>query len=352
MSESSSIYSTPPINRRPIQLPTQTQYRPIQLPNDVVSQTQNTRTPIQLPTPSPIGNDRINNINNRTPIQLPVRQPTSPNMNTGQYKPIQLPTNSLRPIQLPSNNVVVKKVETDWVYYLSVFLIVLILILTAYIIWHVFFVTPKQVEFENNAVLQDQLRAQKESQLLNEKKMLEDKLQQEKKRNEEQEMKIMQVQEQKKEPEKMNFDIVYDSPKYKDNSNSMKYMMDSDELGNVFLGFWEDLNKRWTAESMNNGKYFIKYDDKCLMLNDSNNIALKNYSKDMEDYMTWNLIPFKDELKKNYSNENDLYFIDNNINTPSNVLYNEKTKSYLSVNNSGDIMGVIYPNSDTLLKTE
>ena len=350
MSESSSISTNAPINRRPIQLPISPvrlgtmspsagQYRPIQLPSSVPSVLPK-RTPIQLP-PSPIPS--ATPLKQYRPIQLPASQfpPAS------QYRPIQLPVMSA-PTQT------IKKESTDWMYYLSVFLIILILILVGFIIWQVFFVYPSEAKIQNKDI-QNKLQAQKEEQMRVEKQMLEQKLEQEKKRNEEQEMKLTQeMEEQKKEPEKMNFDIVYDSPKYKDNNNSMKYMMDSDELGNVFLGFWEDLNKRWTAESIHNkeGKYYIKYDDKCLMLNDSNNVALKDYSKEMEDYMTWNLVPLKEELKKNYSNENDLYFIDNNINTPSNVLYNEKTKSYLSVNNSGDIMGVIYPNSDTLLKTE
>jgi hypothetical protein len=251
-----------------------------------------------------------------------------------------------------------EKGSSGWLYYLSVFLIILILILLGFVLWQIFFVSPKQAEFEKAIINQEQIRKQKEEQMRNEKQLLKDQLEQEKRKNEEQEKKRTEdmkvVQEEKKGIEKMNFDIVYDSPKYNDNSNSMKYMMDSDELGNVFLGFWEDLNKRWTAESIKNkeGKYYIKYDDKCLMLNDSNKVGLKDYSKEMEEYMMWNLVPFKDELKKNYSNENDLYFIDNNIDTQSNVLYNDKTKSYLSVNNSGDIMGVIYPNSDTLLKTE
>lgn len=350
MSESPTISTNTPINRRPIQIPVPSvrtpmasmtgQYKPIQLPSSAPVFPK--RTPIQLSPSSPV-------LPKRTPIQLPPelkRTPIQLPINSGQYRPIQLPP-SVAPIQT------VKKIEkdgTDWLYYLSIFLILLILILLGYILWQVFFAPQNQ---EVKVIIQDQVKSDKEEQIRKEKQMLEDQLAQEKLKNEE--MKVNQeIQEQKKEPEKMNFDIVYDSPKYKDNNNSMKYMMDSDELGNVFLGFWEDLNKRWTAELINNkeGKYYIKYDDKCLMLNDSNNVALKDYSKEMEDYMTWNLVPFKEELKKNYSNENDLYFIDNNINTPSNVLYNEKTKSYLSVNNSGDIVGVIYPNSDTLLKTE
>lgn len=146
----------------------------------------------------------------------------------------------------------------------------------------------------------------------------------------------------------IQFDIVHENMT---GNNTMKYILDSDENGNVFLGFWEDMVKRWTAVPVEN-RYYIKYNDKYLVLNDNKNALLKDFSDELQEYMIWNLVPFKDKLKQNYDCENDLYFIENNVENNSNVFYHEKTKSYLSVNNNGIVVGIIYPNSDSLLKTE
>ena len=128
----------------------------------------------------------------------------------------------------------------------------------------------------------------------------------------------------------------------------VKYILDVDTNLNTFIGFWQDSNKRFTLVNIDDKRYYVKYGDMYLSLKDNKPDIVDTPTHECE----WMLFSYNYILKQDLYDENELYFVDNNIEDNVYILYNKSCKRYLSVNKHNDVVGVINPDSYNLLCLE